>query len=347
MATISRFGPIRHLRAEPNQYILHYSGGRITRRGAGSSYWFNPLSAAVAQVPVEDIETTFLLKERSADYQEVAVQCVLVYRCADPEHAAARVNFTISLVSGVWTEQPLERLASFWAQRAQKPARAYLIEVPVVEAVRRGAEVIQAAMEEALRTDPEPEAMGLGIVSVQVLRVTPSSELDKALQTPTRESIQQKADEAVFQRRALAVEKERQIKENELATEIELARRQEQLIRQQSANRLVEVEQSAEAERIRLEAELARQELAATAYARDVLTRATGDAEVRRRLAEADAEAESRRVELWRNAPARVILGLAAQQAAGKIEKIQHLNLSPDLLGAALQQFLRDHADGA
>ena len=66
--------------------------------------------------------------------------------------------------------------------------------------------------------------------------ISPTAELDKALQAPTNESIQQAADEAVFQRRALAVEKERAISENELQNRIELARREADLITQQGGN---------------------------------------------------------------------------------------------------------------
>ena len=63
MASFGRFLFWRHLRAGPNQHVLHYRRGRLVRSGAGLAYWFNPLSAAVAQVPVEDCETTFLLRE--------------------------------------------------------------------------------------------------------------------------------------------------------------------------------------------------------------------------------------------------------------------------------------------
>ena len=223
MATITSLGLISHLRAEPNQFILHYRNGRLTRRGAGLAYWFILLWAAVAQLPVEDVENTFILAERTSDFQEVAVQCTLTYRAVDPEQAAARVNFTISLRTGAWVEQPLGRLASFWSQRARRPARTYLAAVPLVEAVQHGAEVIRGAMEDALRQDAAIRAMGLELVSVQVLRVAPVPDLDKALQTPTREGIQQRADEAVFARRAQAVKKERAIKENELATKVKLA----------------------------------------------------------------------------------------------------------------------------
>ena len=51
---------------------------------------------------------------------------------------------------------------------------------------------------------------------MRVAAVAPTSEMEKALQQPTREAIQQDADEATFRRRALAVEKERAIAENEL-----------------------------------------------------------------------------------------------------------------------------------
>src|SRR5258706_393864 len=106
MANVSSYPLIRHLRAEANQFVLHYRGGRVVRKGAGLSYWFNPLSAAIAQVPAEDCETTFLLEERSSDLQDVVVQITLTYRFSDPERAAGRVNFSISPVTGAWLERP-------------------------------------------------------------------------------------------------------------------------------------------------------------------------------------------------------------------------------------------------
>ena len=85
MAHINHLAFLRHLRAEPNQYILHYRRGNLVREGAGLAYWFHPLSAAAVQVPVEDIETTFVLRERSSDSQEITVQVTLIYRVADAE----------------------------------------------------------------------------------------------------------------------------------------------------------------------------------------------------------------------------------------------------------------------
>ena len=60
------------------------------------------------------------------------------------------------------------------------------------------------------------QELGLHLVAVRVADVSPAAEMEKALRQPTREKIQQQADEATFERRALAVEKERAIAENEL-----------------------------------------------------------------------------------------------------------------------------------
>ena len=60
--------------------------------------------------------------------------------------------------------------------------------------------------------------MGLEVVTVRVADVSPSAELKRALQTPTFERLQQQADEATFERRALAVEKERAIAEETNST---------------------------------------------------------------------------------------------------------------------------------
>ncbi|TGS34765.1 band 7 protein, partial [bacterium M00.F.Ca.ET.180.01.1.1] len=96
--------------------------------------------------------------------------------------------------------------------------------------------------------------------AVRLTNLTPTSELERALQTPTFEALQQKADEATFQRRALAVEKERAIAENELANKTELARREKLLIAEEAENarnraagaaEAQQIEAGAEAERIR------------------------------------------------------------------------------------------------
>lgn len=340
MAQISAFLFMRHLRAEPNQYILHYRGGRLRRQGAGLAYWFYPLSAAIAQVPVQDIETTFVLRESSVDLQEFKAQITLIYRITAPQQAASRVNFALALKTGLWLEQPLEKLANLWAKLAQQPVRECLNTLSVLEAVQSGATLVQTALSRDLRAHPELQALGLHLVHLQVDKLSPISELERALQTPTREAIQQKADEASFQRRALAVEKERAIKENELATQIELAKRQQMLLEQEDLNRLLEVKHAAERDRLAAEASAERQLIAAQATAEEAKLRAQSQAAAERLLQAAALEAETARVALWRDTPTPLLTGFALQNFSQKINTIEHLNLSPDLLSDTVQRLL-------
>jgi hypothetical protein len=46
-------------------------------------------------------------------------------------------------------------------------------------------------------------------------------------------------------------------------------------------------------------------------------------------------------MEIQRTLPPMVIFGLAAQQLAGKLERIDHLNLAPDSFGPLLGNLLR------
>ena len=340
MATITKLGLLRHLRAEPNQYILHYSAGKLTRQGAGLAYWFMPMSASVALLPVEDAEATTLLHERTADMQAVNVQVTVRYRVARPELAAKRVNFAISTENGSWSEKPLEKLAEFFNQKVQEPARAALSGMTLAEAVKTGAEAVQRGVRGMLIDDHEMHDMGLAVVDVHVIHVSPSSEMEKALQTPARESLQQKADEAIFRRRADAVEKERAIKENELATEIELERRNEELIQRRGANKLEEVSRAAEADKLATEAAIERSNLQADAAAMQIKQRAVADAEAKRAIGQAEADSEAARAAAWKDLPSKVLLGLAALEFARKVQSIDHLNFSPNMLSDLLGEFL-------
>ena len=46
------------------------------------------------------------------------------------------------------------------------------------------------------------------MIGVRVVAIRPEPEVERALQTPTREQVQQNADAATYERRAKAVERE-------------------------------------------------------------------------------------------------------------------------------------------
>ena len=207
----------------------------------------------------------------------------------------------------------------------QEIALAWLAKRRLEAVLAEGVGALRERIARGLAAEESLGEMGLEVVTVRVASVRPTAEVEKALQTPVREAIRQDSDEALFKRRALAVEKERAIAENELQNRIELAKREELLIEQQGANERRLAQENADAERIRIET---------AAESTRVMAQATAD---ELRLVEgARAEAEQAMMEVYRDLPVHVMTGLAMREFAGKLDRIDHLNLTPDLLGPLL-----------
>ncbi len=327
MASIRSYGLVRHLRSETSNHVLHFRRGRLVASGRALAYWFSPMSASIAEVPIDDCEVPLAVQARTADYQDVTVQGVLTYRVTDPEAVARRVDFTIDNKRGVHLKQPVEKLALLLGQLAQQHACDWVGRTPVRDVLRDGAREVRDRVHAALEADEGLALLGITLVSVRVSTIAPVPDLERALEAPERERIQQEADEAAFGRRALAVEKERAIKENELKNEIELARREEELITQRGANMKRQAIEDAESRRIATEAEASRTKTAAEAQSGSI------------RLVEgAKVELEKARMEIQERVPPAVLAALAAKELAGKLQRIDHLHLGGDALGPLLTE---------
>ena len=92
----------------------------------------------------------------------------------------------------------------------------------------------------------------------------------------------------------------------------ELARREKNLIAQEAENAGNRAHGLAEAQQIEAEAEAMRI----------------------RAVEGAKAETEKARLDVYRDLPPAVLYGLAARELAGKLTKIEHVNVTPDLLAA-------------
>lgn len=358
MADITSYGPIRRLRSEPTIHTLRFRRGTLAAEARGLAFLFRPAVTGVAEVPVDDRDATFLFRARTSDFQQVTIQGVLTYRVEDPARLADRVDFTIDLRDGTWRKEPLEQVAGLLTQLAQQATLDLVATLDLREAVRVGIDRVRSVVTEQLVGDDRLADLGLAIVAVRVHDVQPTSEMEAALQTPVQEAVQQQADEARFSRRALAVDKERAIAENELANRLELARREEDLIGQQATNRRREVIDDAETERLATEAELeqdrtrattrrelerleaeamaANTELRAEANATAMRTTSEAEAASTTALGEAEAIAAQAMMDVQREVPMQVHLGLALRELAGTLEHVDHLNLSPDSIGPLL-----------
>jgi regulator of protease activity HflC (stomatin/prohibitin superfamily) len=329
MAEIRSFPVLRHLRAEPTSHVVFFKRGAPKRSGAGLSFWFGPLGASIAEVPLEDRDIAFHVQGRSADFQDVHVNGVVTFRVVDANLLAQRVDFSIDTKTGRFRGEPLDKLTGVVVQLVQQLVTGLLGRAALASILADGVDVIRTAIEQGLALDAGLSSLGLGVVATRVASVKPSAEVEKALQMPARERIQQAADEATFARRALAVEKERAIQQNELGTKIDLARREEQLIAQRGQNEKKRIVDQTEAEAIAVAARLRNERLAAE-----------GEADGIRLREGARVDTERDRIAIYRELPPAAMMGLAAHELAGKLQKIEHLSLSPDMLGTLLERVL-------
>ena len=329
MATIRHYPLVSHVRGQASSQTLYWKNGELRRSGRGLAFFFRSLAANLAEVPLDDRDITFLFHGRTADFQDVVIQGVVTYRVENPEALAVRVDFSLDLKSGAYARTPLEQLADRFTQLAQQHVWAIVTRTPLADLLKTGVENVRQAITDGLASDEGLKAMGLSVVSIRVSTLQPDAEVEKALQTPTRERIQQQADQATFERRALAVQKERAIAENELQNRIELARQQAQLVDQEGTNARRQAEEQAAAAKIAAEgtAERARIESAA-------------QGEVIRNIEGERVNLEKDRVAAYAAVPREVLVALAAREFAEKIKSIDHVNLSPD----SLSPFLADLA---
>ena len=275
MADITRLPVVRHFRGTPTGWVQHLRRGRVAHAGTGLSFWFMPLSAVLSEVPVDDRPVPLVFHGRTFD-------------------------FSISSLNGKWRSTPLESLTGMLTEAAQEQALALIASMTLTQALTNGLAVVAERIAAGLAIDPRLSQTGISIVDVHVAAIRPETDVERALQTPTREGIQQEADRATFERRALAVERERAIGENELQTQIELARREEQLVAQRGANARRQAEEAAAAGKIQTESEAEREQRLGEARALSIRVRG-----------EAEGAAETARVAAYRDVSEAILFGLA------------------------------------
>ncbi|MFD0059219.1 SPFH domain-containing protein [Streptomyces sp. NPDC127168] len=325
MADITKRFGWRHLRAAPTAHIRHHRSGQLTHDGPGLSFWFRPLAAALSEVPVDDRELAMTFHARTVDFQDVAVQATVTYRIADPAVAAERLDFSVDPDTGVWRGAPLEQLATLLTESAQQHALEVLARTPLAAALAEGVPAVRERVLQGLREEPRLPATGIEIVAVRVMAVRPEPEVERALRTPARELIQQEADRATYERRAVAVERERAIAENELASQIELARREEQLVEQRGANSRREAQEKAAADAVRVGAEAER-----------AVRLAQAEAEGARAVGEARAQAQAAWLRVHGDVDVAVLRALTGTRLAENLPRIDSVTVSPDVLTGLL-----------
>ena len=332
MASIKRYPWTSHFLGSPTGYVVHLQKGQVRHQGVGQAFWFRPANSVLSEVPVDDQELPTLFHAITRDHQDVSVQANVTYRFVDPVSVSSRLDFGLQ-TAGSAPATGREQVATIIGQLCQSHAIDQIATTTLAEALERGVSQLRTVLTEALRTDARLLSTGIEILGVQVLAVRPESDVERALQTPVREQLQSEADRAVYERRAVAVERERTISENEMASQIELATRREHLVAQEGANARRQAEEKAAASLIEAQASAERQGITSSAEANQI-----------RLVGEAAAAREAATMEVYRGMEQATLLALALREAAGSLPNIGSLTITPDLLSGALAQLFREPA---
>jgi hypothetical protein len=166
--------------------------------------------------------------------------------------------------------------------------------------------------------------------------------MERALETETREQLQQEADHAIYERRNFAVEQERKIKESELNTEIAVEEKQKQIAEKQTETEIQKAESNRRLREMKVQADIS------VENQRKQLIEQKTDNERK------EAETQGYVLETtlkpykemdWKiltalnnNPDPRLNISLAFREMAENAGKIGTLNISPELLDAILNE---------
>lgn len=289
-------------KGQATDYVLKYKAGTVVDEGAGKSFFYLRYNTQIVAVPTNSQDANFVFNEVTNNFQEVTIQGQLTYRIRDPKKAAGLLNFTIDPAKGNYTSNDPEKLAKRIANIVQIETRSE-IRSRTLEETLRDSQTIAASVLAKSKTSAELEPLGVELLSVYFLSARPSPEVGKALEAEYRENLLRKADEAVYARRAAAVDEERKIKEKELATDRTLEEQRKELILLQGANAKQEAENR-------------------------------GQATLQE--AEYQAKAAELQLALYKNMDARTLLAHAMKELGQNAGKVGNLTITTEMLAGLL-----------
>lgn len=312
---------IRYVKVPPTVHVIQYVAGRVKRSGVGLSFFYYAPTSEIVQVPLTSVDVPFAFTEVTSDYQDVTVQGELTYRIGDPARAAKVLDFGVDAAGRYRSEDPT-KLGDRLVRPAQALTRVFTQQRKLHDLLLSSA-ALSAHVLTGVRDSDSVSMLGAEVLAFNILKISPTPEMGKAIQADAREELLRRADQAVYARRNAAVELERSIKENELNTAILVEQKQRQVHETKMAADTAVEEQRAALVEHRVTNQ--RKEADARAYAVKAVVEALQNADWKT-LAAVDGLKD-----------ARANIALAFRELAENAQRIEHLNITPDLLGALLQ----------
>ena len=324
----------RHIQFDSMTYVMHFKNGDIAKEGRGLSFFYFAPNSSIVAIPMGSNDLPFIFNENTSDYQSVKIQGQISYKIIDPKILSNTLDFTVN-EKGIYKKNDLEKLNQRIINLAQTSTSSFIHEMSLKDSIRSATE-IENRISVGLIQSESIQSMGVEILGVSILAIQASPEMARALETETRERLQQQADEAIYERRNFAVEQERKIKESELNTEIAIEEKQKQIEEKRMESDIQREENSKILREMKISADISvenqRKELIEQKTENDRREAETQGFILENSLKpykEMDWKVISA---LTGNQDARNSIALAFRELAENASKIGNLNISPDLL---------------
>lgn len=329
---------IKHIKFDSMTYVLQFKNGNIKREGRGLSFFYFAPNSSIVAIPMGSNDLPFVFNESTNDYQTVTIQGQISYKISNPKTLADVLDFTVE-DNGQYKKNDIEKLNQRIINEAQTATSAYIHDIKLKEAIR-SAKAIEENITSGLRSSAAIGMLGIEILGANILAIKATPEMARALETETREKLQQEADQAIYERRNFAVEQERIIKESELNTEIAVEEKQKQIAEKKMESDVQKADNQRKLREMQLEA--------------DISVENQRKALIEQKTENDKKEAETKGYVLettlkpyremdWKtltalnnNSDPRFNISLAFRELADNADKIGNLNISPELLDSIL-----------
>ena len=306
-------------------HVVQIRAGRTIRSGVGQSFWLRAGRCALAEVPTANRAHSFLVQTTTADQQNINAQVAITYHIEDAEAAAAHYDFGLYPREAGADAQGLWQIDETVTRIAFSALASAIGEMTLTDAISGSLERVGRVLAQAFEADDQLRATGVAVVDA---RLRPDEGVESSLRAPLLEQLQAEADRALYERRALAVERESQISENEMQSKLDLARKRADLVDQEGHNARREAEEKAAADAIEVEAEVRRIVEKGKAYEADWNTagraRIANDAAYIQALAQAGPE---------------VARALALKEMAKNMPSFGNITITADVLSDLVAAF--------
>ena len=329
---------IKYIKFDSMTYVMKFKNGQIAKEGRGLSFFYFAPTTSISAVPIGSNNLPFIFSETTRDYQTVNIQGQIAYKIGNPKQLAELLDFTVN-EKGVYKKDDTEKLNQRIISEAQTATSSFIHSLGLKEAIR-SAKLIESKISEGVMNSQAISLLGVEIISVNILAVRATPEMERALETETREQLQQEADQAIYERRNFAVEQERRIKESELNTEIAVEEKKKQIAEKQMESEIQQAENDRKLREMKVQADISvenqRKQLIDQKTANERKEAETQGFVIETTLKPYKELDWKILMALNNNTDARFNIALAFRQLAENADKIGNLNISPDLLETLL-----------